>query len=58
MKLLLLVLAVGTACAYKFDFYDDYFSEAFVNYHNSRSDVTWKVKCLKLIFQAKLKSET
>jgi len=43
MKLFLVLLAVTAASAYTFDFYEDYFTEAFVNYHNARSDVTWKV---------------
>ncbi|XP_052763609.1 cathepsin B-like [Mya arenaria] len=42
MKAFILLLTVGTACCLKFDFHDHYFTEAFVNYHNSRSDVTWK----------------
>ncbi|XP_060571629.1 cathepsin B-like [Ruditapes philippinarum] len=42
MKGLVVLLLVGAACGYRFDFHDDYFSEAFVNYHNSRDDVSWK----------------
>ncbi|XP_045180945.2 cathepsin B-like isoform X2 [Mercenaria mercenaria] len=42
MKGLVLLLFVGAAWGYRFDFHDDYFSEAFVNYHNSRNDVSWK----------------
>ena len=43
MKGFVVLLLVGAACGYRFDFHDDYFSEAFVNYHNSRNDVSWKV---------------
>ncbi|KAH3740634.1 hypothetical protein DPMN_047343 [Dreissena polymorpha] len=43
MKAFIVLFVVGAACAYKFDFTDDYFTEAFVNYHNARTDVTWKV---------------
>ncbi|XP_052238627.1 uncharacterized protein LOC127849919 [Dreissena polymorpha] len=42
MKAFIVLFVVGAACAYKFDFTDDYFTEAFVNYHNARTDVTWK----------------
>nr|AGL33709.1 cathepsin B [Sinonovacula constricta] len=47
MKLLLLLVAVGMATAYKappkdYNYFDDYFGEEFVNFHNSRKDVSWK----------------
>jgi hypothetical protein len=49
MKGLVVLLLVGAACGYRFDFHDDYFSEAFVNYHNSRDDVSWKVQELDIL---------